>query len=261
MPGEPAPPPANKHVARALNRGLYHFSRRWLRYFLLVTGLYAAMPMVAPTLMHFRLEGPARAIYTFYAPFCHQLAFRSLFLFGEQAVYPRYNARSDLIPFEAEVAGLPDFSADRVVGTWGVVGDIYGFTPGYLGAAREFPGNAEMGYKTALCARDVSIWAMIFAGGLIYAIPVVRRRIRPVPIWLYVLLGLGPIGIDGVSQLLGYPPLSLWPARETMPIFRIGTGLIFGLMTAWLVYPNFELSMRDIRDALAIKLRKAGLLA
>jgi uncharacterized membrane protein len=260
MPTEiPAPRPDKRWAVR-LNVWLYSFTRRWLRYFLVAVGLYAGLPILAPALMQAGLEGPARTLYTLYTPFCHQLAFRSFFLFGEQVVYPRYNARSSVTPFETYAQMLPDFAADRVVGTWGQVGDLYSFTPGYLGAAREFLGNAQMGYKTALCARDVGIWVMIFVGGVIYAIPQVRRRLRPVPIWLYVLLGLAPVGIDGISQLLSYPPLAFWPPRETMPIFRISTGILFGLMTAWLVYPNFELSMRETRDALEFKLRRAGLI-
>src|SRR5690606_40629816 len=38
-------------------------------------------------------------------------------------------------------------------------------------------------------------YSAIFIGGLIYAYPPVRRRLRPAPLWLYALLGLGPIGI------------------------------------------------------------------
>jgi hypothetical protein len=52
-------------------------------------------------------------LYTFYSPFCHQFAFRSLFLFGEQAAYPRSISRTDLIPFEEAVRGSAEF--DRAV--------------------------------------------------------------------------------------------------------------------------------------------------
>jgi uncharacterized membrane protein len=70
----------------------------------------------------------------------------------------------------------------------------------------------------------------------------VRKRLRPVPIVLYVLLGLGPIGLDGFSQLLGYPPFEFWPPRETVPEFRVITGMLFGFMNVWLAFPHLERS-------------------
>lgn len=115
-----------------------------------------------------------------------------------------------------------------------------------------------MGYKMTLCGRDITIYLAMFIGGLIYSIPVVRRRLRPVPIWLYLILGIGPIAIDGFSQLLGYPPFSLWPPRETTPYFRGLTGALFGLINVWLGFPYLELSMRDTREQLEAKLARAG---
>ena len=67
-----------------------------------------------------------------------------------------------------------------------------------------------------------------------------------------------PIGIDGLSQLLGYPPFNFWPARETLPAFRIVTGVLFGLMNAWLGLPYLELSMRETREQIESKLKRAG---
>ncbi|MBL8165328.1 MAG: DUF2085 domain-containing protein [Anaerolineae bacterium] len=253
---------ANKPARSAglrLNLFLLRVTNNWLRIALVIIGLYASLPIAAPTLMALGATGPARALYTLYSPFCHQFAFRSIFLFGEQAFYPRYNTGSELRPFETYAETLPDFAPDRVLPPpFGIVGDIYSFTPGYQGAAREFVGNPQMGYKTALCARDMGIYLAVFAGALIYSHPVVRRRLRPVPIWLYVLLGLGPIAVDGLSQMLGYPPFNLWPPRETLPIFRVTTGVLFGLMNAWLGLPYLELSMRDTRDQIMAKLARAG---
>ena len=131
----------------------------------------------------------------------------------------------------------------------------------FMFASRDFVGNAEMGYKMTLCARDIAIYSGILIGGLIYARPFVRRRLRPAPIWLYALLGLAPIAIDGLSQMLGYPPFNLWPPRETLPIYRIVTGALFGLMSAWLAFPYLELSMRDTRRQLEAKLARAGVKA
>ena len=70
------------------------------------------------------------------------------------------------------------------------------------------------------------------------------------PFWIFVIAGLAPVGIDGLSQLLSYPPFEFWPVRETTPIFRILTGAVFGLMSAWLGFPYFERSMQDLTDTL-----------
>lgn len=253
---------ANKPARSAglrLNLFLLRVTNNWLRIALVIIGLYASLPIAAPMLMRLGATGPARVLYTLYSPFCHQFAFRSIFLFGEQTFYPRYNTGSELRSFESYAETLSDFAPDRVLPPpFGRIGDIYSFTPGYQGAAREFIGNPQMGYKTALCARDMGIYVAIFIGALIYSHPAVRRRLRPVPIWLYGLLGLGPIAVDGLSQMLGYPPFNLWPPRETLPIFRVTTGVLFGLMNAWLGLPYLELSMRDTRQQIMAKLARAG---
>lgn len=241
-----------------LNLGLLWFTRHWLRVAMLVIGIFAGLPYLTPVLMKAGLTGPAQVLYTFYSPFCHQFAFRSFFLFGEQPTYPRSNTGTDQTPFEDYIKSLPEFQPDAVSpAPFGLVGDIYAFTPGFQGAARYFVGNDQMGYKMPLCERDTSMYSGIFVGGLIYAR--IRRRLRPVPIGLYVLLGLGPIAIDGVSQMLGYPPFNLWPARETLPIFRVVTGALFGLMNVWLTFPYIELSMADTRDQIIAKLQAAGI--
>lgn len=250
----------DKKVALGLNRFVLRLSRNWLRVALFFLLTYSTLPVLAPTLMKLGVTGVANVLYTLYSPMCHQFAFRSVFLFGEQPLYPRYNAGSPLKSFEAYAETLPEFAPDRNLGLpWGAVGDIYTFTGGFQGAAREFVGNAQMGYKMTLCARDIGIYWALTAGALIYSIPNVRRRLRPVPIWIYVLLGIMPIALDGVSQLLGYPPFNLWPPRETLPAFRIVTGVLFGLMNAWLGLPYLELSMRDTREQVENKLLRAGI--
>lgn len=250
------PQPERSRAIR-LNLFTLWITEHWLRVALIIIGIYASLPFVTPTLMKLGATGPANLLYTLYSPFCHQFAFRSLFLFGEQPAYPRYNTGSPLVPFETYASELPEFAPDRVVPLFGPVGDIYAFTPGYQGASREFVGNERMGYKTTLCLRDVAIYLALFAGGLIYTR--IRKRLRPVPIWIYLLLGIMPIAIDGFSQLLGYPPFNLWPPRETLPGFRVLTGALFGIMNAWLGFPYIELSMRDSRAQILRKFARAGI--
>lgn len=264
------PSPQRNRTAVRLNLGLLHLTRHWLRYVLIFFGLYASFAILTPAMMHFGLTGPARIFYTLYSPFCHQFGFRSLFLFGEQPTYPRAISGTSLTPFEVYAVDDPDFleryeayfhqyrpgvpyqqpTLEQLETEW---------TLWLQFASRDFVGNDQMGYKMTLCTRDISIYSAIFIGGLIYAYPPVRRRLRPAPLWLYALLGLGPIGIDGFSQLLGYPPLNLWSPRETLPVFRIATGALFGLMNVWLAFPYLELSMRETREQIEAKLTQAGI--
>ena len=51
--------------------------------------LYVGLPFLAPVLMKGGQELAANVCYKIYSPMCHQFAFRSWLLFGEQAYYPR----------------------------------------------------------------------------------------------------------------------------------------------------------------------------
>jgi uncharacterized membrane protein len=234
-----ANPQGDQSMAVRVNRWALGWSRHWLRIVLIVIALYVALPFVAPTFMRLGWTGVAKLLYTIYSPLCHQLAFRSWFLFGEQPAYPRAVANAPgLQPFE-------NFAQDVAQSTGKPV-DLSTWTQDLFLAAREFVGDERMGYKVAICERDVAIYAALLIGGLIYAIPSVRRHLRPAPIWLYLLLGIVPIGIDGFSQLLSYPPFNVWPVRETTPLFRALTGTLFGIMNAWLAFPYLEASARDL---------------
>jgi uncharacterized membrane protein len=233
-----------------MQRGVLWVSKHWLMLVAVFFGLYAGLPFLAPTLMHLGATGPARVLYTIYSPMCHQYAFRSWFLFGEQAAYPRLDAGvAESAAYEQFVAGDAHFSA---------VENLYEWTPELQLASRSFIGNERVGYKVALCERDVAIYGALFVFALLFSFPRARSRLRPVPILLYLFLGLGPIGLDGFSQLLSEPPFSLWPIRESTPLFRTVTGALFGLMNGWLALPYLEESMRDTRQEITAKLRRIG---
>lgn len=252
-----------------LNRAVLWLARHWVRVMLVAVGLYAGLPWAAPTLMKLGLTGPAELIYKIYIPMCHQFAFRSVFLYGDQPFFPREAAATPYRPFEEYAMDDPAY--ETAYGYWynsflqkpytGSVSrdEIGDFTPWMQFAAKEFKGNEQMGYKTAICARDVAIYGMVFVGLCIYAVPSVRRRLRPLPFLLYLVIGVLPIGLDGFSQLLSYPPFEWWPIRETGPFFRVATGAVFGLMSAWLAFPHIEMSMRDTRRQIMVKLMRLGL--
>jgi uncharacterized membrane protein len=195
--------------------------------------LYAGLPFLAPVLMKANIVAPAKVIYAIYSPLCHQLAFRSWFLFGEQPFYPR--ALADLRGYKTfeQESGIPS-------------SDIF--------AARSFIGNQTVGYKVALCERDTAIYASMFLFGTVFILT--GRKLKTIPWYLWIIFGLVPIAIDGFSQLPGLSGglLPAWvPIRESSPLLRVITGTLFGGTTAWYLYPMIEESMQETRQFLASK--------
>ena len=209
------------------------FSNHYMVFLNLFTGLYVLFAFMAPVFMKIGWEAPAKVIYKAYSPLCHQLAFRSFFLFGAQPYYPR------------ELAGM-----DGVI----AYGQATGFNEYDLDTARDFLGNDAMGYKVALCERDIAIYSAMLLFGLIYGLT--GRKIKPLPWLLWILIGLGPIGLDGFSQLLsqtGWGIFSWLPLRESTPFLRALTGACFGLATAWFGYPYIEESVQENRRDMELK--------
>jgi uncharacterized membrane protein/glutaredoxin len=217
------------------DRFMYWISRHYLA---LVNGFllfYFGLAMFAPVLMKLGATVPANVLYTIYKPLCHQFGFRSFFLFGEQLYYPLK---------EANVPNVLTF--DQVTGFKDLENPV-----GYARLqARQFTGNETVGFKMALCERDIAIYSAMFLFGILYALT--KRRIKPLHWLAWVVLGMGPIGLDGFSQLfsqMSWPFLaSILPYRESTPFLRIFTGALFGLATAWFAYPYMEETMNENRQ-------------
>jgi uncharacterized membrane protein len=248
----------------ALDRFFYWFGHHWLAVFNTIAAVYVGLPILAPVLMDAGYQGAGRAIYGAYSPMCHQMASRSFFLFGEQPAYPRAITNSNLRPIEAYMDQIPEFQ--------GVSADNW---MAFTLAARNFRGNEQMGYKMAICERDIAIYGFIFVGGVLYALLRRRYRIKPLPFIAFVVLGMGPIGLDGFSQLFGYwaTPIdgsapgalanlisSVFPLRESTPFLRTLTGAWFGFTLVWMAYPHVNESMQETQRELEPKLRKVGVL-
>lgn len=216
---------------------LAHFlGRHYLAVLNLLIFLYVGLPFLAPVLMNAGYPQAARPIYSVYGAVCHQMAFRSWFLFGEQVAYPRASA------------GLPDFVSYE---------EATGLNGQDLLAARAFVGNEQVGYKVAFCQRDTAIYGAILLFGLVYAAS--GRRIKPLHWMLWVAIGILPIGIDGFSQLLSQlPNFSWWAYRESTPLLRALTGAIFGFTTAWFGIPLLDESFADVRVQVASKKARLG---
>lgn len=216
------------------DRFSYWMSRHYMLVLNAIVLIYVGLPFLAPFLMSAGYTRPATTIYRFYGLVCHQLAFRSWFIFGDQAAYPREAAGVDsLIPF----------------------GVATGLSEENELAARQFVGNQEVGYKVALCERDVAIYGGILLFGIIFSLS--GRRIKHLPWYLWLLVGILPIALDGFSQLLSQPPLNMFPYRESTPLLRTVTGFLFGFTTAWFGYPIVEESMADVGRYYEQKLARA----
>lgn len=215
----------------------YWISKHYLAIFNLFLILYIGIPFLAPIFKEAGWNTPAEMIYKIYRPLCHQWAFRSFFLFGEQAYYPHAAAKiPGVLTFE-QVSGITDLT-----------------DPSRL-QARVYEGNSLLGYKIALCERDVAIWGAMALFGVVYAFT--GRKLPKLHWLIWVLVGLGPIGLDGFSQLFSQIPStfiqSILPYRESTPLLRTLTGFLFGLTTAWFMFPLIEESMADTRRLLAKK--------
>ncbi|MCX7680559.1 MAG: DUF2085 domain-containing protein [Anaerolineae bacterium] len=198
-------------------------TRHWL---MLCNGFflfYAGLPILAPVLMKLGATRAGVIIYLVYSPLCHQLPQRSFFLFGPKLTY----TLGELVPWLGPNAGINP-------------------------ATRAFVGNDIVGYKTALCQRDMAIYGTILLAGLLFGLVRRRWRIRPLKLWAYFVFGILPPFLDGGYQMLSYVIASLWVdgpirPRESTPVLRVLTGGLFGLATAWLAYPLIEETMESVR--------------
>ena len=186
-------------------------------YMLVINSLLAIFllgTLAAPVAMKSGWENTAKTIYLFYRQFCHQFAFRSWFLFGKQAYYPK-ETFGNLFSYE----------------------EVFHMSAGNLQAARKIIGSETAGYKMAICQRDFSMYTALLLSGIIYAFT--GSKLKRIPLWIWFLAGVLPVGLDGISQLtstgLQIPGLNIM--RESTPLLRSITGGLFGLFTGWYIYP------------------------
>jgi uncharacterized membrane protein len=207
------PAPVRKMAEAADNFSLW-FSKHWLALFNTLVFLYLGLAFLPPILMKLGFTTPAAWLYTAYSFSCHQLGFRSYFLFGEQLTYPR-----------------------------DVFLQFTNVDPNDLLAARAFDGNGLLGFKVALCERDVAIYGSIVLAGLVFSILRRRVKVKALSFLGWIAIGILPIGLDGGTQLLSYLPWHIFPIRESTALFRTITGALFGITSVWYAYPYVQESM------------------
>ncbi|MBI5653700.1 MAG: DUF2085 domain-containing protein [Chloroflexi bacterium] len=214
--------PAVRRLVRFVDRLVFFIARSWLW---LATGslfLYIAIPLLAPVLMHYGFQTPAEWIYNLFSLNCHQLAHRSYFFFGEQPAYSFDELRAR-VPAGVNEPAVSFF--------W-----------------RDLRGNADLGYKMALCERDTAIYGAMVLGGLIFGL--LRRQLKPLDWRVWLIVAVAPMALDGGSQLIGL--------RQSDYILRTITGALFGLGSVWLAYPHVETAMRDLRAQAEAQYQRAA---
>jgi uncharacterized membrane protein len=214
MSSDPSRQPPSQTVARTIshwasrlaihiNRLANWIARHWLLLANLAVGvLYNALPAAPPILMkagHLRI---ASLVYRSYSLLCHQLPERSFFLFGPRLTY-------SLVELE------------RLMGR---------------NVPLRYVGDPSIGYKTAICQRDVATYLAWLLLGIAFA--VTGRRWRPISIRTFVLLSV-PIAVDGLGQFAGLWHSTVWS--------RVITGGLFGAAMVLLAYPYIELGMSEVR--------------
>jgi uncharacterized membrane protein len=246
-PGGGSAPVRGKKAALVANRAVYWISRHWLLLVNLMIALFLGLAFAAPVLMHVGAELPAQVLYRVYSTNCHQMAFRSWYLFGEQTHYPLAVTGSPGVRyFEEYVRAYPGFA------------DLDPTTDfsAYSWKARALQGDERMGYKVALCQRDVAIYAALLLGGMAFGL--LRRWVRPLPWYWFVLVGILPMLADGGYQLV--TRLAPWlEGHETTPLWRTLTGAAFGLGLMWMTYPHISTGMQETEWGLREKFVRAGL--
>jgi uncharacterized membrane protein len=242
--GEGGLPPTATVTRRPLS-----LRRLWFPAALLIVGLYAGLPWLAPVFMRLGWIQPAEAIYTVYSTQCHQFSQRSYFLFGPKLMYA------------ADELGIGAGPAD--------------FT-----ALRAYRGTEALGWKVAWSDRMTAMYSSLFV--FLVAARLLNGRMRPLPVWTFLLLLL-PMAIDGGTHFLsdlsgfgqGFRDTNLWLANLTggrlaagfyggdawgsfNASMRLVTGVLFGLGVVWFAVPRIEASFQTADEAEAASLRRSA---
>lgn len=149
------------------------FTRHWLLIFLVVYGLFNLLPFLAPVFMHWGWTGAGNAIYAIYSPLCHQMAQRSFFLFGPEAMY-----NADQLPIQ-----------------------LTGHSGTDMLLLRQFRGDAITGWKVAWSDRMVAMYGGVWLAGVAYLLLSRLRKMKPISWWRFALLLL-PMVLDGGTHMI-----------------------------------------------------------
>src|SRR5579863_2018680 len=90
------------------------------------------------------------------------------------------------------------------------------------------------GHQLGLCARNLSIYASMFIGSLVFTLS--KKRLPGLPWWAWAIFIL-PMAWDGVTQMFGW--------RESSWELRVLTGTLFGLANVLFVLPMIQKALLE----------------
>ena len=192
-----------------------YYNLHWILSLFLLA--YVCIPLLAPTLLHGENPRAGWWIHSVYHFGCHQRPERSLFFYGDQISY----STTEL--------------------------EEYGYANSIIGYP--FVGNETMGYKTALCVRDIFLYSAMSIVGILVCANFIRFSLR----WWMVLLGTVPMILDGgiqfVSEFLYYTQ-DKWNLELAKPFYisnnvtRAVTGALFGITFGILIIGELKKALR-----------------
>lgn len=242
--------PTLRRMIKSIDRIALFVVKHWLAFFIIFYGTWVWLPFLAPVFMHTGWTGAADALYFVYSFFCHQLPERSLFFFGPQTMY----------------------SLQDIGKVWSTESQL---------VLRQFVGTPEMGWKMAWSDRMISAYGGVWLGAVLYAI--LGKRAPQMPIWLWIAIGVVPLGLDGITHFIndilagssgqGFRDTNDWLRPLTLDAFpaefyygnmlgsfnswaRWITGLLFGITTAFAIFPVVRAAMYDTRRDLEYQLAR-----
>lgn len=217
-----------------VNQFTVHFADHWLLWVNVISGLFIALPFVAPILEALGYERVAHVIFSAYRVTCHQLPERSYFIFGHQValchrctaiwssffiggvLYRFVRHRLQPMPFHWWILALIPAGVD---GGTQLVGPLYEVLPPWI-----------------LTGFAIVVWLSLTA--IMYT-----QGVKQWQYYLFVLMF--PLSMMYV-HLTG-TRFSNWELRSI-------TGSIWGLANVWLIFPMFEESFADVKEEMSRRL-------
>ncbi|MEM7347512.1 MAG: DUF2085 domain-containing protein [Chloroflexota bacterium] len=226
---------------------IYGVTRYWLWAANLFALFILGLGILAPFSMANGQVERAQSAYNFLATQNHQRPERSYFLFSD-------------------AGGIQTYSIEQL--------ETFGVDPAH---SQSFIGTPELGYKMGLNHRMTAIFIAILLAGLAWP----WMGYRPQLSWIWFLFFLLPLVFDGLAH--GISESSTDPFRETNAwavaltgglfsntfytgttygtlnwLLRTVTGFWFGLGLVWFLYAYLLNRFAPVRNKLAPKLRKIG---
>ncbi len=200
--------------------------KKYLAEFIWLFLLFYLLTALSPAFFYKAgLDNVGKTIHSVFRIFCHQRVERSPFLFGEKGLINYYSL--DELQF---IGFIPDKNPH---------------VPEALSEtifAYPYIGNEYLGYKTALCIRDLGIYFFMVIVGGIYLLYANITKKTPHLKWYFIILLMVPMAVDGIFQTFAEFIYISWVPQSYFDDIpkRIITGGLFGVGFAFFVFQNLK---------------------